>query len=120
MIAEALGESRASVAAYLITMFRFRAVNRNKTRPFVYTLSDLSPADALPNLVAVSLRKETKLADEQRVLTALSEERVSDREMLLELLGWTPHRLGQTLDRLHSASLVKTVRGSYVLMPRNP
>lgn len=120
MIAEALGESRASVAAYLVTLFRSRTVNRNKSRPFVYTLPDLPPADAPPSLVPVSLRKETKLADEQRVLTALSEGGVSDRETLLELSGWTPHRLGQTLDRLHSASLVKTVHGSYVLMPRTP
>jgi len=118
-IAEALGELRPSVASYLSQMSHGRAVIRSKSRPFTYRLPDPSDTKALPNKTPVSLRKETSLADEQLVLAALTEGRASDHETLLALLNWAPKRFEQTVDRLHSARLVETVDGSYVLIPRS-
>jgi len=120
MVAEALGNSYASVAAHLTVMTQSRAVSRNNRRPFVYTLSGSPPVAAPPIIAPISLRKETKLADEQMALAALTAGQASDREALFKLLEWTPHRLGQTLDRLHSAGLIQTVHGSYVLILRRP
>jgi len=119
-IAEALGESRPNVSSYLTRMSHGRAVIRSNRRPFTYALPDPSETEALPNRTPVSLRTETSLADEQLVLAVLTEGRASDQKTLLALLRWTPKRLGQTVDRLHSAGLVKTVHGSYVLIPRRP
>jgi len=119
-VARALDESPPSVAAYLTRMFKSRTVIRSKKSPFAYSLPDPSAAEAFLNSAPVPLRKETKLADEQLVLVALAEGRASNREALLALLRWSPNRLMQTVDRLHSAGLLKTTHGSYMLIPRNP
>jgi len=118
-IADALGESRPSVSSYLSRMSQGRAVIRNKSHPFTYSLPDPLRAESPPSRTSMPPRKETSLADEQLVLAALTEGRASDHEALLALLRWSPNRLGQTVDRLHSAGLVKTVDGSYVLISRS-
>jgi len=119
-IAEALGEAHPNVASYLTRMAYGRAVTRSNSRPFIYGLPAPSGAEILPKRTPVPLRKETSLADEQFVLALLTEGRASDHETLLALLNWAPKRLEQTVDRLHSAGLVETVDGSYVLIPRRP
>jgi len=119
VISEGLGAPRTSVAAYLTRMSYSRAVIRSRNSPFTYTLLDPLTAETMPTRVLVPLRKETKLADEQLVLTALTEGRASDRKTLA-LSRWPPNRLKQTLDRLHSAGLVKMVHGSYVLISQSP
>lgn len=119
-IAASIDTSQGSVAAYLSRMFKSRAVTRSEKLPFAYSLPDPSATEAFPSRAPLLPRRETRLADEHLVLAALTEGRTSDRETLLDLLGWTSHRLGETVDRLHSADLVKTVHGSYVLIPRRP
>jgi len=118
-IADALGELRPSVSSYLTRMFYGRAIIRNKQSPFTYRLPDPSDTEALPNTTPVPLRTETRLADEQLVLATLTAGRANDHETLLALLNWAPKRVEQTMDRLHSAGLVETVDGSYVLIPRS-
>jgi len=119
MVADATGDPHSSVAAYLGRMIKTRAVTRSKKPPFTYSLPDSSTVEVLPNRALLPQRKETTLADEQLVLATLTEGQASDRETLLDVLGWAPHRLKQTVDRLHSPGLVRTVHGSYVLMPQN-
>jgi len=119
-IADALGVPGVSVSSYLSMMFNSHAVDRSRRMPFAYTLLDPLAAGVFPSRSPVPLGKGTRLADEQLVLAALTEGVAGNRKTLLGLLEWTPHRLGQAVDRLHSADLVKTVQGSYVLILHSP
>jgi len=71
-------------------------------------------------MVVASPLSSTKLGDEQTILSALATGRANDHEGLVELLGWHPQRLGQTLDRLRSARLVRKAEGQYLLIVPRP
>jgi len=120
IIARALDAPRVTVATALSRMFESRLVGRSMKSPFVYSRLDPLAAKALPSRALALSRSETKLADEQRILSVLAEDRAQDREILLGLLSWNPHRLAQALDRLYAAHLIDTVHGSYVLILRGP
>jgi len=120
IIADALGAPSGSVYACLFRMFGSHAVGRSRKMPFAYSLLDPFVAGVLASRAALSLESGTRLADEQRILSVLAEDRTQDHETLLGLLEWNPKRLAQAVDRLHSAGLVKTTYGSYVLILRSP